>query len=390
MKKLGLLLLVACLSACSFERRSPSSTVIGAETGVELQPALFSQLKNFNDDNLQEAIPAFAKSCEAIAAKPDILQKAQIKINPEAYLRVCRKFNAGNITTSAQMRAFVQENFQPYLVLYNLSADGKFTSYYEAELNASRQKHGKYKYPIYGRPNDLLEINLRDFDSSLPNKRLLGRVQNNKVIPYYTRAEIERYGVNAPVILWGDDAVDIYLMQIQGSAVAMLDDGSSVRIRYADNNGHNFIGIGSILLKKGLLKPGEASMDKIRDWLKANPHIAQVNMNENPRFVFHRISDADGPVGALGVSLTSGRSLAVDNGYIPLGSLLWLETTAPDNEPLQKLVLAQDIGGAIKGAVRGDYFWGHGEEALLSAGKMNAAGRYYILIPRGSEVKIGK
>lgn len=390
MKKLGLLLLVACLSACFFERRITPSAVIGAETGVELQPVSFNQLKNFNHDNLQEAIPAFAKSCEAVAAKPDILQKSQIKITPEAYLRVCRKFSSADITTSAQMREFVQENFQPYLVLQNLNADGRFTSYYEAELNASRQKHGKYKYPIYGRPNDLLEINLRDFDCSLPDKRLLGRVQNNKVVPYYTRAEIERNGVNAPVILWGDDAVDIYLMQIQGSAVALLDDGSSVRIRYADNNGHNFVGIGSILLKKGLLKPGEGSMDKIRNWLKANPQMAQVNMDENPRFIFHRISDADGPVGALGVSLTAGRSLAVDNSYIPLGSLLWLETTAPDNEPLQKLMLAQDIGGAIKGAVRGDYFWGHGEEALLSAGKMNAFGRYYILIPRGSEVKIGK
>ncbi len=390
MKKLGLLLLVACLSACFFERRTPPSAVIGAETGIELQPVSFSQLKNFHHDNLQEAIPAFAKSCEAIAAQPDILQKSQIKITPEDYLRICRKFSSADITTAAQMREFVQENFQPYLVLQNLNADGRFTSYYEAELNASRQKRGKYKYPIYGRPNDLLEINLRDFDNTLPDKRLLGRVQNNKVIPYYTRAEIERDGVNAPVILWGDDAVDIYLMQIQGSAVAMLDDGSSVRIRYADNNGHNFVGIGSILLKKGLLKPGEGSMDKIRDWLKANPQMAQVNMDENPRFIFHRISDADGPVGALGVSLTAGRSLAVDNSYIPLGSLLWLETTAPDNEPLQKLMLAQDIGGAIKGAVRGDYFWGHGEEALLSAGKMNAAGRYYILIPRGSEVKIGK
>lgn len=390
MKKLALLLMFASLSACFWERSTPPSAVIGAETGVELQPVSFSRLKNFDNDNLHEAIPAFAKSCEAVAAKPDLLQKAQIKITPEAYLRACRRFSALNIATDKEMRSFLQENFQPYLVLYNLNDNGKFTSYYEAEIKASRQKHGRYKYPIYGRPNDLLEINLQDFDRALPNKRLLGRVQNNKVVPYYTRAEIERHGVDAPVILWGDDAVDIYLMQIQGSAVAVLDDGSSVRIRYADNNGHNFVGIGSILLKKGLLKPGGASMDKIRDWLKANPQTAQVNMDENPRFIFHRISDADGPVGALGVSLTSGRSLAVDNGYIPLGSLLWLETTAPDNEPLQKLVLAQDIGGAIKGAIRGDYFWGHGEEALLSAGKMNATGRYYILIPRGSEVKIGK
>ena len=135
-------------------------------------------------------------------------------------------------------------------------------------------------------------------------------------------------------------------------------------------------------LKKGLLKPGQASMDKIRDWLKNNPQIAKINMAENPRYIFHKISDADGPVGALGVSLTPGRSLAVDNSVIPLGAFLWLETTGPEQEKIEKLVIAQDIGGAIKGVVRGDYFWGHGEKALLSAGKMNSVGQYYILLPK--------
>ena len=223
---------------------------------------------------------------------------------------------------------------------------------------------------------------MQDFDPTLPNKRILGRIEGTKLVPYLTRKQIEQSGVNAPVILWGDDKVDIFLMQIQGSAVALLDDGTSVRVSYADNNGHRFVGIGSLLLKKGLLKKGEASMDKIRDWLKNNPEIADVNMNENPRFIFHKISDASGPIGALGVPLTAGRSLAVDTDYIPLSSLLWLETTAPSGKPLQKLVSAQDIGAAIKGAVRGDYFWGHGEEALLEAGKMNASGRFYILLPR--------
>jgi len=161
-----------------------------------------------------------------------------------------------------------------------------------------------------------------------------------------------------------------------------LDDGRLVRVSYADNNGHRFVGIGGLLLKKGLLKPGEVSMDKISDWLKNNPEIAEVNMNENPRFIFHQISNADGPLGALGVPLTAGRSLAVDTEFIPLASLIWLETTEPSGKPLEKIVTAQDIGAAIKGAVRGDYFWGHGHQALLEAGKMNATGRYYILLPR--------
>ena len=390
MKKFALFILFLSLISCTAERKQPSAPVIGSEQGLELQAASFNELKNFNGDDLSQAIPAFTKSCQALLEKPEVLQNAKIKINSKAYLNICRAFLEQNITSSDDMRKFLIANFRPFLVMYNLNPNGTFTSYYEAELQASYQKHGDYKYPIYGRPNDLLEINLRDFAPSLPNKRLLGRIQNTKVVPYYTRAEISKNGVDAPVILWGNDAVDIYLMQIQGSAVAVLDDGTEVRIRYADNNGHKFVGIGSILLKKGLLKPGQASMDKIRDWLKENPQIAQVNMDENPRFIFHRISDADGPVGALGVSLTAGRSLAVDETFIPLGSLLWLETTGPDKTPINKLVAAQDIGGAIKGAVRGDYFWGHGEQALLSAGKMHATGRYYILLPRNAEVQIGR
>lgn len=388
MKRIGLLLAFLSVISCTNEYKTTTMPVIGKENGLELQAAVYSDLKNFEQDNMLEAVETFARSCSAVAENPQVLKNGKIKIEPAAYLKICKKFKQNKPQTDAEMRGFVVENFRPYRVMANLNSQGKFTSYYEAELSASRQKHGAYKYPIYGRPNDLLEINLQDFGSSLPNQRLLGRQEKGRIVPYYTRAEIEQYGVDAPVILWGNDPVDIYLMQIQGSAVALLDDGSSVRIRYADNNGHNFIGIGSILLKKGLLKPGEASMDKIRDWLKANPQTAKINMAENPRFIFHRISDAEGPVGALGVPLTAGRSLAVDPAYIPLGSLLWLETTAPDKSALSKLVAAQDIGGAIKGAVRGDYFWGHGEEALLSAGKMNAAGQYYILLPRDAEVEV--
>lgn len=172
-------------------------------------------------------------------------------------------------------------------------------------------------------------------------------------------------------------------MQIQGSAVATLPDGRTVRISYADNNGHPFKGIGSILLEKGYIKLGEATMGNIKKWLKANPKIAAREMRENKRFIFHRISRADGPIGAHGVPLHAGRSLAVDRRYIPLGSLIWLETTGPDHEKIEKLVVAQDIGSAIKGPIRGDYFWGSGKDDVLEkAGKMNSAGRYFILIPQ--------
>ena len=384
MKKTGLLFLVLWLSSCGIKTTYKHISPIDETSSVKLEKVAFTQLKNFNYDNLEEVKSAIEKTCGAIKKDPYILLKAKIKINPDRYLDICENFEDIKDFSSDKIREFLVNNFDPYLVKNSTNTIGKFTSYYEAELRASKTRQGQYVYPIYNRPNDLIELNLTDFDKTLPNRRLLGRIENSKLVPYYTRAEIENQGLDAPVILWGDDAVDIFLMQIQGSAVALLDDGSSVRISYADNNGHAFVGIGSILLKKGLLKSGQASMDKIRDWLKENPQIAQINMSENPRYIFHKISDADGPVGALGVSLTAGRSLAVDNSYIPLGSLLWLETTGPDKEKIEKLVIAQDIGGAIKGVVRGDYFWGHGEQALLSAGKMNSAGKYYIFIPKNN------
>lgn len=384
MKKTRLLFICLLIISCVAKQPHKPIPMLDEGSNIALHKVSFSQLKNYNNDNLMETTEVLGKTCSAIEKNPALLLNAKININPDNYLKVCDKLDDTDIKSDDDMRQFLVDNFEPYLIMNGSSSQGKFTSYYEAELKASRQRHGRYIYPIYNRPNDLIEVNLNDFDASLPNRRLLGRIENTKLVPYYTRAEIENKNIDAPIILWGDDAVDIFLMQIQGSAVALLDDGTTVRISYADNNGHSFVGIGSILLKKGLLKPGQASMDKIRDWLKANPQIAQVNMAENPRYIFHKISEADGPVGALGVSLTAGRSLAVDNSIIPLGSLLWLETKGPDKEKIEKLVFAQDIGGAIKGVIRGDYFWGHGEQALLSAGKMNSSGQYYILLPKSN------
>ena len=180
-------------------------------------------------------------------------------------------------------------------------------------------------------------------------------------------------------------------MQIQGSAVAKLPNGKKLRISFAESNGREFKGLGSILLSKKLISSGQASMGNIKKWLKENFDTAKDEMNENQRYIFHKIGDAEGPIGALGVDLTAGRSLAVDKTIIPLGSLLWLETTAPDNTKLNRFVMAQDIGSAIKGAVRGDFFWGSGgDDVLEKAGKMNSKGQYYILIPNHSETTNGK
>lgn len=371
------------LASCG-EKKEPAQPE--EKPAFQLQKASFSDLSGWKKDNINQAVEAFKKSCRKILQeKNDYMSNAQARIPVKDYQDVCQKLTK---VSPKDYRKFLETNFTPYLVTYENSSEGKFTSYYEAEIHASKTPSAEYKYPVYGRPDDLIEINLQDFDPELPRRRLVGRVENKKFVPYFTRAEIEKNKINAPVVLWGNDHVDIYVMQIQGSAVAVLDDGSRIRIGYAETNGRKFQGIGSILLQKGLLAPGKASMDKIKKWLKENYPAAAEHMNENERFVFHRLVDAEGPLGAHGVPLTAGRSLAVDRQYIPLGALLWLETTSPDKKEIKKLVVAQDIGGAIKGAVRGDYFWGSGGDEILElAGKMHSKGQYYIFVPNKTEIK---
>lgn len=369
--------------SCSHEEKEQTSAP------VKLSKTSFNALEGWNSDDFRQAIPVFTKNCAKILQNSKTyLSDSSVKIKTSDYQKICRKFSAQNITTSKKMKSFLESEFTPYIVYAGNNPIGKFTSYYEATVHASLEKSERYKYPIYGKPKDLVEMNLRDFDSDLPNTRLVGHVIGGKFVPYYKRAEIENNGVNAPVLMWGDDPVDIHFMQIQGSAIAKMDDGSELRIGYADNNGHKFKGIGSIMLEKKLLKSGEVSMENIRKWLREHPKEAEKLMQQNERFIFQRISDADGPMGAFGIGLTAGRSMAVDNSMIPLGSVLWLDTVDPDKKPLQKLMFAQDIGAAIKGAVRGDYFWGHGDEALYYAGRMNSAGKYYLLIPKNSDVKV--
>lgn len=376
--------LIFQISGCFKESKTPE--VVSA---LNVKKVSFSDLDGWNNDDFKEIIPVFSKNCSLIVKNGnEYIYQSQIKIKTSDYKKICQKFSWKNIKTSEQMKKFLEDEFVPYAVGDRDNYDGKFTSYYEAEINASFEKDAKYKYPIYGKPTDLIEVNLKDFGDDFPNVRLVGRVENGKFIPYYNRKHIENEGINAPVIMWGDDLVDIHFMQIQGSAIAHMSDGSDLRIGYADNNGHKFKGIGGILLSKKIIAPKDASMITIREWLRKNPQKAAELMAENERFIFQRLSDADGPIGALGIPLSAGRSIAVDNKYIPLGAVMWLDTYSPDNEDIKKTVFAQDIGGAIKGIVRGDYFWGHGEQALSEAGRMNSVGKYYILAPKNSGLRV--
>jgi len=385
MLKRGLIFaLLFLLASCRGGVREESLVGTG---GFSLQKVSYSDLDGWNRDDFYLFDKAVKSVCSAIIKNPNRkLQSSHLEYSLPEYKKHCSRVL--EITDRTKLKNYIRDNFEPYSVIYNGQTEGKFTSYYEASIRASYVKEGKYKYPIYGKPADIVEVNLRDFDASLPNQRLLGRVKNNKLVKYYTRKEIDEGKLDAPVILWGDDEVDIFIMQIQGAAVATLPDGKTVRVGYAENNGHKFRGIGSILLEKKLIKPGEASMPKIRDWLKKNKKKAKESMLLNDRYIFHKIVEAEGPIGAMGLPLFAGRSMAVDRNYIPLGSMMWLETKAPDGSKINKMIMAEDVGSAIVGAIRGDYFWGFGEKALEQAGKMNSRGSYFILLPKGAEVRV--
>ena len=387
LKHISILILISSLSIIFLLEKTPEKKTIEAEDRILLRKANFSSLDSWKTDNFDLLIKGFKDSCSKILLeKNEYLSQAELKIPTSIYQNLCNKYLNNIPQTSEDFRQFIEDNFTPFLVTNNGNEEGKFTSYFESTIKASFTPNKQYKYPVYGKPYDLIEINLTDFDNSLPKKRLLGRIENQKLIPYYTRKEIENKKINAPILLWADSNIDIHIMQIQGSAVAKLDDGKEIRISYADNNGHPFRGIGSILLSKGLIKSGQASMSQIKKWLEENPNQTKENLQENHRYIFHKLSNAEGPIGAQGVALHAGRSLAVDKKYIPLGSLLWLETTGPNKETIKKLVIAQDIGSAIKGIVRGDYFWGSGDDEILEqAGKMNSKGRYFILLPKEIE-----
>ena len=400
MKRLFLLFtLMLFVSGCEKEQESTSSitnelpqisinktadSIQAYRPKINLKAWSFRDLPNWKKDNLLAALEGFKDSCRQILKEKNYyLSNSAIKIPTATYQIACQRLINSGISTEVEFKYYLESNFVPFLITADNSDKGRFTSYYEAAINASPVQTSIYRFPIYGRPSDLIVFNPHDFDPELPSKRLLGRIKDKTLVPYYTREEIEAQKIFAPVILWGDSNIDINIMQIQGSAVATLPDGQKVRVGYADNNGHPFKGIGTILLEKNYLEPGKADMISIKQWLKAHPDLAEKEMRENKRFIFHRISHAEGPIGAHGVALHAGRSLAVDPRYIPLGSLVWLETSGPDKEKIEKLVVAQDIGNAIKGPIRGDYFWGSGDDDILAkAGKMNSEGRYFVLIPQ--------
>jgi len=264
---------------------------------------------------------------------------------------------------------------------------GMITGYYEPVIEGSRTPTTVHRQPIFGVPDDLVVVDLSAISPETRGLRLRGRLDGRRLVPYWSRGEIDARGTAfpAPVIAWSADPVELFFLQIQGSGQIVLENGERLRVGYADQNGHPYRSLGRYLVDAGQLKLEQASMQGIKAWAAANPARLREALDSNPSYVFFReLPASGGPIGSLGAPLTAGHSLAVDPRHIPLGAPLFLATTRPlSSEPLERLMVAQDTGGAIGGAVRGDFFWGSGAEAGQQAGRMRQQGRFWLLWPRG-------
>lgn len=289
----------------------------------------------------------------------------------------------------AAARAFFHEQFDAWAVLTPEGGDsGLITGYYEPVLQGSRTRSARHRHPVYGVPDDLIVVDLAAVNPDLRHQRLRGRLEGRRLVPYLSRAEIEAAGStwNAPILAWVADPVELFFLQIQGSGQIALEGGERLRLGYADQNGHPYRSLGRYLIDRGELMLENASMQGIQAWAAANPAKLRAALDANPSYVFFRVlpPSNDGPIGALGVPLTAAHSLAIDRRHVPLGAPVYLATTWPlSSKPLERLMAAQDTGGAIRGIVRGDFYWGGGPEAGALAGRMRQQGRLWVLWPKG-------
>ena len=347
------------------------------ETRGKLVPAAWAQLPDWPREALRPSLVALLRSCT-------VLEKRA------AWSAACAEARALPAEAAQEsLAAWFERTFDPHQVVNADGSDtGMVTGYYEPLLRGSRTPSPRFRYPLYAVPNDLLTIDLGSLYPDLQGRRLRGRLQGNRVVPYFDRGQIDREATPLAglEIAWVDDAVDAFFLHIQGSGQVELESGERLRVGYADQNGHPFRSLGALLIRRGEIPPERASMQGIREWARRNPAKVQEFMNGNPSYVFFRElpRDLPGPLGALGVPLTPERSIAVDARVVPLGAPVYLATTWPNTaQPLNRLMLAQDTGGAIAGGVRADFFWGFGDAAGSLAGRMRQAGRMWVLLPKG-------
>lgn len=361
---------------------------------LKLTPVAFAALPDWAIGDPRAALAAFRRSCPMLADGPGSRKIGGYGGTAADWQRPCA---AATIIypSAADARGFFERWFNPFAVSAGEVKDGLFTGYYEPELRGSRKKHGRYQTSVYGLPADLVSVDLSRFPSALSTQRIAGRVDGAKLVPYATRAEIDAKGLNpAPVLFYGDDPVAVFFMHIQGSGRVVFDDGKVARVAYAGQNGWPYTAIGKTLIAEGAMTRDRMSMQAIRDWLRAHPDRARKIMESDASFVFFRELPVGDPTlgspGAEGASLTPGASIAVDMKVHPLGAPFYVATKTPDSSgKLHRLFIAQDTGGAIRGPVRADIFFGFGPEAELNAGGMKQTGQLYVLLPKPRDTTSG-
>ncbi|UCF30218.1 MAG: murein transglycosylase A [bacterium] len=366
----GFPLVIVLASSCSLAPRPEARPPVAAP----LVPVAWSMVEGWQEDDPRLVLEAFGKSCTALGRRP-------------AWQTICSEIASFDDPPESEVRAFFERHFTPYLLRQpDRNPIGLITGYYVPDLRGSRQPSPDYPYPLYRRPDDLLVIDLGEAYPELSGYRLRGRLDERYVRPYWDRAAIEgnRQPLAGHELLWVDDPVELFFLHIQGSGRILFEDGSRSMVNYADQNGHPYRSISQWLVQRGIMSPDEMSMQNIKAWARGNPSQVGDLLNTNPSYVFFRESegDAESPPGALGVPLTPGRSVAVDPRYTPLGAPVFVATTWPNSDlPLYRLMMAQDTGGAIKGPVRADFFWGSGDDAEAEAGRMKQPLRMWVLLP---------
>lgn len=347
-----------------------------------LEKAAWEALPNFASDNPADALAAFQQSCTVLKAKNE-------------WQDPCSRAISLPVNAKAEViLQFFREHFDPFRVInIDDTETGLVTGYYEPLLRGSRTRTPVYRFPIYAAPQDLITVDLSEVYPDLKFRRLRGRLVGNKLVPYLERGEID--SDPAPLrgleIAYVDNAVELFFLEIQGSGQIQLPDGSRMRVGYADQNGHPFRSLAGLLIRRGEIKAERASMQGIKEWARRYPSRVQKFMNANPSFVFFKElpGDLGGPIGTLGVPLTAERSIAVDPRVIPLGVPVFLSTTFPGSkQALNRLMVAQDTGGAINGAVRADFYWGFGDDAGAQAGRMKQPGRMWVLLPKSYDPNV--
>ncbi len=338
----------------------------------------FSDLPGYKNDSPNAILTGLLASCHSFnqIAPTQHVGTETLPLRALDWHRTCLNIKRYFKSNQILDRRFFESLFIPYRVSSKKSGkSGLFTGYYEAELQASYTQHHQYRYPIYKRPNDLKKI-------------------NNKFKPYFTREQIaagKLKGKNLE-LLWAKDPLDVFILHIQGSGKITLDDGTILRINYDGNNGYSYRSIAKKMISDGLISKNQADWESIRDWLTRHPHQINRIFNHNQRYIFFKINENQHSVfGAQNTPLIAKRSLATDLRYIPLGSILWVDIENIINERpnrIQRFMISQDTGNAIKGVIRGDFYWGSGNKALYYAGKMKNKGSYYILLPKTAMQRI--